>query len=199
MKTIVIFIAGVPGTGKTTLAYQLALSLKIDKIISLDLLKNFTKHYITQEGNPYLYTTTHEAYLVEKLTPVNGFKIHCQTLEDILLPLLNEMCDEHVIIVEGAQLTPEIQKKLNSDKFYSIYINLFSSNSKKLLERYQLKGKMRAYNWADNIEIILLIQDYLLSLTDTNNYSIEQDDLLDSILLFIYKSLEGHDEFLYLQ
>ena len=34
-----ILIGGIPGTGKTTLAYELAIKNKIDKVVSIDTIK----------------------------------------------------------------------------------------------------------------------------------------------------------------
>ena len=50
MKTNIILLGGVPGTGKTTLAYQLALHFHIDKVISLDVLKETSKRFISTEA-----------------------------------------------------------------------------------------------------------------------------------------------------
>ena len=35
-----ILLGGIPGVGKTTIAYELARTYKIDKVISIDILKN---------------------------------------------------------------------------------------------------------------------------------------------------------------
>lgn len=57
MKTKLILLGGVPGTGKTTLAYKLALALKIDKVISIDILKAMLKTS-KEPLSDYLLTTT---------------------------------------------------------------------------------------------------------------------------------------------
>lgn len=44
MNTI-IFLGGIPGTGKTTLAYHLATKYRIDKVLSLDIMKSILKEY----------------------------------------------------------------------------------------------------------------------------------------------------------
>lgn len=181
MKTIIIFLGGVPGTGKTTLSYQLALYFHIDKVISLDVLKEITKRYVSIEDCPYLYSTTHEAYQIESLDPIAGFKKHCQVIQDLLEPSLKKMTDEHAIIVEGAQLTPDFLKHIDLEKFTPIYFNLYSHSTNTLLERYKMKNKIRSYHWADNIGIIIQIQKYLLNFSNVNHYSIDKPLLLEHI------------------
>ena len=77
MKTKIIFIAGVPGIGKTTLSYQLALHYHIDKVISLDVIKEAAKTFIPNINDPYLNSTTHESYKIENISPIAGFIKHC--------------------------------------------------------------------------------------------------------------------------
>ena len=41
-----ILLGGIPGVGKTTIAYELARIYKIDKVLSIDILKNIIKKYL---------------------------------------------------------------------------------------------------------------------------------------------------------
>lgn len=181
MKTTMILLGGVPGIGKTTLAYQLALYFHVDKVISLDILKEATKEYIPFKDCPYLYTTTHEAYQIESLDPIHGFKKHCQTIQDFLDPLLAKMTDERAIIVEGAQLTPDFLGHIDLEKFTPIYFNLYSHSANTLLNRYEMKNKIRTYHWAENIETIIQMQKYLLTFSKVNHCSIDRPLLFERI------------------
>ena len=117
MKTTTIFIAGVPGTGKTTLSYQLALHYHIDKVISLDVIKEAVKTYIPKITDEYLNSTTHESYKIENLTPVEGFIKHCKHVQEYLLDILPHFTNDAIIIIEGAQLTPNIMQLIDKTNF----------------------------------------------------------------------------------
>lgn len=155
-----ILIGGVPGTGKTTFAYRTALEQKIDKVVSIDILKGLFQMYQTKEANPYLFTTTHEAYLLENTDVITGYKKHCDCIQELLLDYIPYLMSDNVAIIEGAQLTPTFLTRLSTFGF-KIEYNHLSSGKEVLLKRYEEKNKMRAYGWKENIDSILQIQDYL--------------------------------------
>lgn len=161
----IIFIGGIPGVGKTTLAYHLALKYRIDKVISLDVIKTVIKEYI-QDGNPYLYTTTHEAWCLENMSVVDGFIKHSEVMNTYFESLIRKFTNEEVIIVEGATLTKEIIDKYRDNEIF--YINMYLDNECVLKRRYESKMKMRKGKWLDNINNILKINDYLISQSEIN-------------------------------
>ena len=161
MKKLIL-IGGVPGTGKTTLAYQTAIEQHIDKVVSVDILKGVYQLYHTKDEKPYLYTTTHEAYQLEHTDVITGYIRHCDCMQDLLFDYIPYLMNDEVAIMEGAQLTPSFLDKLASYDFKTEYIHI-SLDKHELLTRYAEKSKMRTYGWKENIDSILLIQDYLNS------------------------------------
>lgn len=170
MNTI-IFLGGVPGTGKTTLAYKLAEYYKIDKVISLDILKSVLKQYQDKEEK-YIFTTTHEAYKIENLTVIDGFIKHSKIINKCFVDLIKPFTKEKVIIVEGATITNEILEYFKN--YNLIYLNLYVDDVDLLIRRYESKARMRKGKWLNNIENILEINEYLKS---QSLYNIKIDDL----------------------
>jgi 2-phosphoglycerate kinase len=163
MKTKLIFIAGVPGTGKSTISLMLALKERTDRIISLDTFKIIIKEFVKESENPYLYSTTHESYKIENLNIIDGFKKHSKSIGDYVVSIVSKLTNERMIIIEGAQLLPDIMSEFDEKKFDMYYFNLFIDSEDKLFERYDSKCIQRIANWRENIDKILNIQDYLLS------------------------------------
>ena len=185
MKTKLILIGGVPGTGKTTLAYQLALTLKIDKVISTDILKIYTKTF-NQDFDKYIFTTTHEAYKLDNLSIINGYLKHSQTINELVLNILENIKD-NVIIIEGSTINKELIKKIDKDKYEVIYLNLIT-NKDLLIKRYKQKLKLRQSNWLDNIKVIEEISSYLSK--NNNNFLIDnKNKTTERIIKYVKENL----------
>lgn len=158
MKTKLILLGGVPGTGKTTIAYKLALKFKIDKVISTDLIKAFAKTY-NYGFDRYVFTTTHEAYKIDNLSVVEGYLKHSKKINNMVLEILNNISD-NVVIIEGSTINESFVKELDKDKYSIIYFNLCTSKNE-LIKRYKVKGTLRKSNWIDNINNIDEIAKFL--------------------------------------
>lgn len=171
--TKIIFISGIPSSGKSTFAKRLALEKHIDKVIDLDVLKSTCKLFVKNSDEPYLYTTSHEACNLEKLNIIKGFNKYCRCIQKYLIKLLNTLTKEKIVIVEGAQLTPEILKKLDKRKFCFEYITLIV-NEETLKNRINEKLKIRQGNWLDNFENIITIQKYLIKVS--KKFILKQND-----------------------
>ncbi len=174
MKTKLILLGGVPGTGKTTLAYALALKLGIDKVVSVDMIKAFTKSYKDSFGK-YVFTTTHEAYKLEDISVIEGFLKHSEAINEIILNVINNIKD-NVIIIEGSTLNKEFVREIDKDKYEIVYINLTLSTDE-LLKRYKKKEKLRKSNWIENIKNIEEINEYL----KVDNFNIINENLEETI------------------
>lgn len=170
MKTKLILLGGVPGTGKTTVAYELALKLKIDKVVSVDMVKAMTRTY-KELFSPYVFTTTHEAYKLEGVSVIEGFLKHSEAINRVVLDIVRNINDK-VILIEGATINREFLNEIDKDKYDIVSIHLDLSKEE-LLKRYEMKGKIRTGKWSENIEVINEIREYLKK----DSFSIVNDNL----------------------
>lgn len=185
MNTI-IFLGGVPGSGKTTLAYKLAGLYGIDKVISLDILKSILKQY-TKSDDKYIFITTHEAYKIENLSIVDGFIKHARIINEHFIKLIKPFTKEKVIIVEGATITNEMLEYFKKSNL--IYINLYVEDSLVLTKRYESKSRMRKGKWLDNINNILEINEYLKSQSLYNVNISDLDKTFEEVGKYIDESI----------
>ena len=185
MRTKLILIGGVPGTGKTTIAYNLALHLKIDKVVSTDMIKIFAKAYLPNYDK-YLYTTTHEAYKLDNLSIIDGYLRHSSNINDLILKIIENIKD-NIIIIEGSTINNEFIKKIDKKKYQLLYFNL-SLSMEELTRRYKQKEKIRKSNWIENITTIEEIDKYLC----TNNFNIINENIdltMERVIKYVKKNL----------
>lgn len=174
MKTKLILLGGVPGTGKTTIAYNIALKLGIDKVVSVDMIKAFIKSY-KSKFSKYVFTTTHEAYKLDNLSVIDGYLKHSKVINNIMLKVMSNIND-NVMIVEGSTINKDFISLIDKTKYDIVYINLDLSTDD-LLIRYRKKEKLRRSNWIDNIKNIEKIGDYLRK----DNFNVINDNLENTV------------------
>lgn len=183
-KQLIIFLGGIPGSGKTTLANSLATTLNIDKVISLDIIKKVILRY---ESTPYIKTTTHEAWKIENLDVVEGFKKHSKKIGEFFKEIIDEFKDERAIIVEGATIDKDFVDSFKNSN--NIYINLYLDDKEKLIKRYESKAKNRKGKWIENIDSILKINEYLIKNSNINIKSSSKKETLKNVRRYIDESI----------
>lgn len=182
----VIMIGGVPGTGKSTIAINLAKALKIDQILQTDLLRDVMQLYESKKENPMLFSVTHECWKFlgskNKKNVIRGALLHAETLHGKIIEIVRKsLKDGRSIIVEGVHVTPNLIKKINSGpgKIYGFILS--KKNTKDHLKFFDLKNEERAIphtKWYENFKEIRTIQSHLVKIAKENNfYVIENEDL----------------------
>ena len=172
----IILISGSPGTGKTTLAIKLADILKIDQIVSTDILRTALRSVSNPNQNPFLFTVTHESWRYfgekNKENMLKGFFEHCRTLYNVINYLIEKSVEEgRDIIIEGAHLTPEFIENINKRHNNVYHFHLFLKDDNALLDRFNLKNySRRVYygGWKKNLDVIRFIELNLLSKLKSN-------------------------------
>lgn len=185
MKTKLILIGGIPGTGKTTISYKIALKLKIDKVINIDLLKIIVKT-CNSDLDKYFYTTTHEAYKLDNLSVIDGYLRHSEIVNKLVINVLDNIKD-NIVIIEGATINEDFINRLDKNKYDLIYINLLCPYDI-LQDRYILKNKIRKGRWSDNLTNIKIIDKYLKN-TKYNILNVDTDYSVERIVNYVKKNL----------
>ncbi len=151
----IIVVTGVSGCGKSFISKKLALDFKIDKIIDVDTVIAVCKIFVSKDQNKYLFTTSHEAWKIENIDPIEAYKKYQSAVSKYLQQLVSYIKD-NLFIIEGTQINLETINALKS-KHHILHINLYATK-KQLLTNYKNKAKLRSSNWIENINITQQLQ-----------------------------------------
>lgn len=182
-----IFLSGVPGTGKTTLAMKLAERLKIDQVVSTDTIRFVLRSVSDESKNPILFGVSHDSwrYFGEKNAQNiwKGFSAHCEFIFPVMVYMINKSFEEgRSIIFEGVHITPAFLKGLDFFNIFSFFISV--SEDSVLRERYLMKNASRSIphnGWEKNFDVIRFIEHKILEEKNCFDKVIENKDVLESI------------------
>lgn len=183
----VIVINGVPGVGKTTIAFKLASSLGIEQVIQTDVVKHMLQILQLPELS---YCPSHQAwtFIGERTIKniIKGFEGHTRYYHKWLLEMI-KLAEEKGknIIIEGVQATPEFFDSIPVKEKVGIFLTL--SDKEEHRKRFMLKNSKRSITnkgWLDNHDIIRAINIYLLAQASKPRegfYVIENDSMEETI------------------
>lgn len=183
MKAKVICIGGIPGTGKTTLSYHLAAIFHVDKVINIDTLKATLKS-LKVNSDPYLLTTSHEAYKLENIGPITGYYRYSNALNSYVVSLLKSLSNERLVIIEGVTVNDQLIELLNQERIDYLYF-LLTTNHRDLKKRYLEKSKLRKSNWLEHLDILWQIEKELKQshgILIKNNYKNQAIQKMEEII-----------------
>jgi len=198
----VIMIGGAPGTGKTTVAINLAKILKIDQILQTDLLRDVMWLYESEKDNPMLFSMTHECWKFlgkkNRKNVIRGALLHAETLHGKIIAIVRKsLKDGRSIIVEGAHVVPGLARKINpgSGKIYGFILS--AKNTKRHLKFFDLKNDERTIphkKWYENFKEIRTIQSHLVKTAGEDGFHvIENDDIGKTVCKIIELMSEGEN------
>ena len=197
-RPLILLIGGTVGTGKSTIATDLAYLLDIVRIQSTDMLREVMRMMIPNRLMQVLHESSFNAW---KSLPIaedewrdrdqlvaEGYRSQAELLSVPCEAVLNRALTEGVsIILEGIHVTPELQDRL-VDIGDAVIVNLTLAvlKPKQLKKRLRGRGseapRRRAQRYLENFDPIWSLQSYLLSEADRHDGSIIANrDLQNSI------------------
>lgn len=200
-RTKIIIISGVPGTGKSTIAINLAQTLHYDQLISTDIIREVLKSKSRQKCQPILFSTTHEAWQFfgnySSTNVIKGYRYH----SSLLFKTLNKLIKNNIkngchTILEGSHLLPEFLdylNKLNADIYYFL---LSPPSYKELERRFENKNKIRTKEylmWKRNIKTIKTINGWLKKEVKKTNLHLIVNKKINNTVSQILKVINNNE------
>ena len=208
---MIILIAGCTGTGKSTVAAELALRFDIGRVQSTDILRDIIRLFIPNESAPELHVSTYDAWRMLSIAEKNkhsraphlieGYLAQSNRLTETVDAVIERTVKERAsIIIEGIHLHPKFQSQLNQQEAVVIPLLLANPSKQKLKQHFQRRGEVApsrgATGYLKNFSTIWQIQEYLIGdaqrcgvPTIFNN---DLDDTLQKVIGVISERLADH-------
>jgi 2-phosphoglycerate kinase len=186
---LIIMIGGATGTGKSTIAAELAYRLDIARTQSTDMMREIIRSYLAEQVTPALQyssfeawrglpTSSHAKIEEDPHKVINGFLAQLSAMQPAIETTINRTLQEHEnLIIEGVHIVPSELELCQEEKDAVCMKFMLTTLDKKSLKK-QLKKRIREqskHRDSDHVEFIDEIwelQSWLLETADSEDINI---------------------------
>ena len=201
---LIILIGGVPGSGKSTIATELATQLSIIRTQSTDMLREVMRSLLPKRISPALHEssftagkTMHSAGFYKANQPdalESGFNAQSDLVSLACRAVLNRAISERVsMILEGVHIRPNLYNKLRKADAITVPVMLGVLQQKRLKQNFNRRSKIaaerRATRYLKYFEEIWQLQSTILSEADSADIEIIDNTDRDQTVTEICKIL----------
>lgn len=211
-RPLLLLICGTVGTGKSTIATEVAHLLEIVRIQSTDMLREVMRMMMPERLLPVLHTSSFNAW---KMLPIQdkedhdldqmvaeGYRSQAELLAVPCEAILQRAVEESVpVILEGVHVHPELMKLTPGDSdMIKIFVMMAVLKSKSLKSRLLGRGEdvpqRRANRYLNSLDSIWSLQSYLLSEADRFDvpiiYAEDKDKAVQQVIQQVNAELSRH-------
>ncbi len=175
---MIILVGGCTGTGKSTVAAELALRLDIGRIQSTDILRDVVRLFVYQHLAPELHVSSYDAWRVLDFSDtkdldqdslmISGFRAQSDKLADTIEAVIDRSVKEQAsIIIEGIHIHPGFSRQVAQQDAVLVPLLLTNPSAAKLKVHFHRRGEVSpsrsANRYLNNFSAIWEIQDYLIA------------------------------------
>lgn len=211
-RPLILMICGAVGSGKSTVATEVANLLDIVRIQSTDMLREVMRMMLPKKLMPVLHVSSFDAWKAlpiqdargrdRDLLIADGYRTQAGLLSVAIEAVVARAVEESVpVIIEGVHAHPEIALKLpEGGDAIAVHTTLAVLKSKELKRRLRGRGaevpQRRAGRYLDRFESIWSLQSFLLSEADRCDTPIitntDKDKTVHQVVLQVNYELSRH-------
>ncbi len=207
-RPILLLIGGTAGTGKSTIATELANRLEIVRSQSTDMLREVMRMMIPERLMPVLHKSSFNAW--EALPPregapagdpdtllADGYRTQAELVAVALEAVVNRALRERVsLILEGVHVQPAFMQRIPTDTDAVVVpVMLAVLKPEKLRKRIRGRGnhvpERRAERYMGHFDYVWRLQSYLLSEADRLGVPIIANDDKEKVMREIMRIIIG--------
>jgi len=211
-RPLLLLICGTVGTGKSTIATEVAHLLEIVRIQSTDMLREVMRMMMPKRLLPILHTSSFNAWKALPIQDIkerdrdqmvaDGYRSQSNLLSVPCEAVLQRALEESVpIILEGVHALPSLVECLPEDSdAIVVHATLAVLKPKELKSRLRGRGaevpQRRANRYLNKFDSVWSLQSFLLSEADRCDVPIitnhDKDKAVQQIVLHTVHELAGH-------
>lgn len=207
-KPLLILLGGVPGSGKSTIATELANRLSIIRTQSTDMLREVMRALIPKRLSPALHSSSfsagkamhHPAFVKENSSDalISGFNTQSDMVAVACEAIISRAINESVsVILEGVHMRPNMFRRYNEEDAVVIPVILAVSQKKRLKRnltgRSSAAEKRSAKRYLNHLSEIWQLQEAILSDADEADIEIidnhDHDETINEICKVVTQTL----------
>jgi 2-phosphoglycerate kinase len=198
-RPVIILLGGATGSGKTSLALEVALRLGISRVLSTDSIRQVMRIMLSPELMPEIHASSFDSYRHLNINPtgegpvVGGFMAQATAVSVGVRGIIDRAIEENTsLVLDGVSLVPGlIDLESYADRAHVIYLVVARLDDSAFREHFESRGNAHGYRsanrYVDNLGAILKIQDHILELADQENVPIVDNVNLDGSVLLIIR------------
>ncbi|HSR50899.1 MAG TPA: AAA family ATPase [Acidobacteriota bacterium] len=190
-RPLVLLFGGATGTGKSSIASEVAHRLGIRHVLSTDSVRQIMRMMFSHELLPAIHTSSYQAWREwdggdHEKAVVEAFREQTRRVMVGIQAILDRASqEEHSIILEGVHLVPGYLELENfQDRFFIVPVVVTTLSSKALLKRFKERergcSQRSAERYRTYFEEIRLIQDFIAERAEQENIPIVENDNLEA-------------------
>jgi len=211
-RPLLLLICGTVGTGKSTIATEVAHFLDIVRIQSTDMLREVMRMMMPKRLLPVLHTSSFNAWKAlpiqdaEERSPgqlvADGYRSQAELLAIPCEAVLQRAMEESVpMILEGVHAHPELMARMPADSdAITVHVTLAVLKIKELKSRLRGRGaevpQRRAKRYLNKFDSVWSLQSFLLSEADRCDVPIitnhDKEKAVHQIILQVIQELAIH-------
>jgi 2-phosphoglycerate kinase len=198
-RPVIILLGGATGTGKTSLALEVAHRLGIDRVLSTDSIRQIMRITLSQDLVPALHASSYDAY--RALPPeslgddpvIDGFRAQATTVAVGVRASIDRAIAENAsVILDGVSIVPGLIDLDGYSEAANVFFLVVATLDEeafgvRFAAREEAAHRRPSHRYLENLEAILRIQDHFLELADRYDVPIVDNVTFDRSVLFIVR------------